>query len=102
MRSDRRMLVRGISAVSLVTAVGLWRGAEAEAVCQIRLRRGGVTMGWRGPPRCGPRSHRHSDCGGIPGSVTWSLSPASFGTLSNQTSTSVTYTAPLQWRMQLR
>ena len=96
MRFDRRMLVRGISAVSLVTAVGLLAGCGGGSSLPNPITGGGgVTIGLaRTATFVDPGLTVTVTAAASRGGVTWSLSPASFGTLSNQTSTSVTYTAP--------
>ena len=95
MRFDRGMLFRGVSVAALIAGVAFLGACGGSSSSGGGGGGSTVAIGLT-------RSSTFVDPGNTvtvtavvtSGGVTWSVSPASFGTLSNQTSTSVTYTAP--------
>lgn len=94
MRSDKRMAVRGISVVTMLAGLALLAACGGSS-SGGGGGGGGVTIGLtRSTTVVDPGVSATITAIVSSGGVTWSSSPAGFGTLSNQTPTSVTYTAP--------
>jgi hypothetical protein len=95
MRFDRGMLFRGVSVAALIAGVAFLGACGGSSSSGGGGGGSAVAIGLtRSPTFIDPGVAITVTAVVTRGGVTWSLSPAAFGTLSNQTSTSVTYTAP--------
>jgi Protein of unknown function (DUF3443) len=94
MRSDKRLFMRGASVIVLVTALAFLVACGGNST-SLGSGGGAVTIGLL-PSATTLTQGQSATVNAVvsSGGVTWSVSPASFGALSGQTSTSVTYTAP--------
>lgn len=95
MQFDRGVMIKAISFVGFFATLGFLAGCGGSSSSVPNPVTGRVTIGLaRTATFVDPGQPVNITATPSRGDVSWSLSPATFGTLSNQTANSVTYTAP--------
>jgi Protein of unknown function (DUF3443) len=95
MQSDRGMMIKAISVLGLFGTLGFLTACGGSSSSVPNPVTGRVTIGLaRAATFVDPGQSVNITANPSRGDVSWSLSPATFGTLSNQSANSVTYTAP--------